>query len=182
MVLFLSGCLNIKKKFPAWKACTQISVTSKSLLFLTREIVNVTKCVWQEVWLLLLYTYVVCFQIIWCQPKFTKILISKQMFLLFSIFSTLYKTGGIYELLHGCPATFRYQKPSKQLTGLSKFHANGCLPTDICSLLSVPLQYWWRQIVRWDKYELLIINNINFINSAVNVTMLSNLNHTCFDP
>jgi hypothetical protein len=62
--------------------------------------------------------------------------------LAFFIFPTLYKTGGIlYELVRGCPATFHYQKLSKQLTGLSKFHANGCLPTDIRSLLSVPLQY-----------------------------------------
>jgi hypothetical protein len=107
----------------------------------------------------------------------------KTYVLTFCIFPMLYKTGVIlYDLLRGCPATFRYQKLSKQLTGLSEFHANGCLPTDIRSLLSVPLQYWWRQIVRWDKYKLVIINNINFINSAVSVTMLSNLNDTCFDP
>jgi hypothetical protein len=62
--------------------------------------------------------------------------------LTFCIFPLLYKTGVIlYELVCGCPATFRYQKFSKQLTGLSKFLANGCLPTDICSLLSVPLRH-----------------------------------------
>jgi hypothetical protein len=100
----------------------------------------------------------------------------KTKVLTFCIFPILYRTGGIlYELVHGCLATFHYQNLSKQLTGLSKFHANLCLPTDIHSLLSVLLKYWWRQIVRWDKY---IIININFINSVINVTMLSNLNHT----
>jgi hypothetical protein len=55
------------------------------------------------------------------------------MFLLLAYFLYYTKLEAYY--MNFCPATFRYQKLSKQLTGLSKFQANGCLPTDIRSLL-----------------------------------------------
>jgi hypothetical protein len=84
---------------------------------------------------------------------------------IFSIFSILYKKGGIlYERVRGCPSTFRYRKLSEQLTGLCEW-----IPPYqyVVSTFAIVMA----TICEWNKYELVIINNINFTNSAVNVTM-----------